>query len=236
MHTNYLFRQGVACRLDGYWPIIRPIFGTDDRIWIFVLRRIFFSFFVFLFLSSPVPFSLAPTHTYIARIPNISIRNIGIANIARKMKQGISLIGINEVVGILCEKERIFMLISNKSLRSFSFIYIYIWRQLRNNFKSDVKYLAVLENRGHSTLHGHEKKMRREKIKRQTPERVRIPSNDIHRQNGIIAVRLNSLRNLKRAARGKRQRALNGFLNYGKSSRGWRESLKAGLVICNQIN
>lgn len=42
VHTNYLFRQGVAYRSDGYWPIIRPIFGTDDRIWTFVLCQFFF--------------------------------------------------------------------------------------------------------------------------------------------------------------------------------------------------
>lgn len=90
VHTNYLFRQGVAYRSDGYWPIIRPIFGTDDRIWIFVLRRFFFFHFSFPFLVSVL---LPPAiHAYAheirrnnARIPllaNISIRDINIADIA----------------------------------------------------------------------------------------------------------------------------------------------------------
>jgi len=60
VHTNYLFRQGVAYRSDGYWPIIRPIFGTDDRIWTFVFAN--FSFFLFFFhfpfLSASVFFIL----------------------------------------------------------------------------------------------------------------------------------------------------------------------------------
>lgn len=54
-----------AYRFDGYRPIIRPIFGTDDRIWTFVLCQFFF---FPLFLHSPFflvfsSFSAAPTCT-----------------------------------------------------------------------------------------------------------------------------------------------------------------------------
>lgn len=91
VHTNYLFRQGVAYRSDGYWPIIRPIFGTDDRIWTFVLCQFFFFslslsfFFIFHFPSASVFFTHTTESRNYARIlllANISIRDIGISDSA----------------------------------------------------------------------------------------------------------------------------------------------------------
>lgn len=90
VHTNYLFRQGVAYRSDGYWPIIRPIFGTDDRIWTFVLCQFFFFslslfFFIFHFPSASVFFTHTTGSRDYARIlllANISIRDIGISDSA----------------------------------------------------------------------------------------------------------------------------------------------------------
>jgi len=124
-HTNYLFRQGVAYRSDGYWPIIRPIFGTDDRIWDLCFASIFFSFLVSLPLVSAL--LTHAIHAYAreircnnARIPllaNISIRDIGIAHIA--LSEARSSIGINELI----ETWKITYLRKYPNLGSFSLIY-----------------------------------------------------------------------------------------------------------------
>jgi len=93
VHTNYLFRQGVAYRSDGYWPIIRPIFGTDDRIWTFVLCQFFFFslFFHFPFLSASVFFTLllqrvATMHVFCCS-PTEFLLEISVFQTSRRMKQ-----------------------------------------------------------------------------------------------------------------------------------------------------